>query len=144
MRTYLEGIQANASQRLDDMMWDTLDTLKGGQQETMRRLDGLENRTNRQFAELQTRLSNRMDGIETRFDGLDRRIDGVENRLDGLSEKFDVMRADLKRVIAAQEAHSCGREAAGTQASGSRLESRSPPVRANSWGYSSKHAPHMA
>ncbi|WP_150625936.1 hypothetical protein [Pandoraea captiosa] len=139
MRTYLEGIQASASQRLDDMMWDTLGVLKDGQQDTMRRLDQLESTTARQFASLEMRLSNRIGGIESRFDGLDGRIDRVENRLDSLSEKFDVMRADLQRVIAAQDAHACGGQVATAEAGASRSASRPPPERANSWGYYSKH-----
>ncbi|VVD88373.1 hypothetical protein [Pandoraea anhela] len=139
MRTYLEGIQAKTSQRLDDLVWNRLGDLVDGQQQMSQDLRGLEQR---------------MAGMDQRMDGMDRRIGDVSNKLDGmrdgLNDRMDSMRADLRAVAEAQRAHSCGQQAtnvtnvAKAPETAARSPDRAPPIRANSWGYYSKNAPHMA
>ncbi|MCI3204625.1 MULTISPECIES: apolipoprotein A1/A4/E family protein [Pandoraea] len=83
MRTYLEGIQAKTSQRLDDMVWNRLGNLMEGQQGMSRDLRSLEHR---------------MSGVEQKLDGMDRRIgdvsgkvEGMDRRVGDLSDKVDGM-----------------------------------------------------
>ena len=71
------------SEKLIQLIYDDLQVLKGQQEVTNTRLDGMDER---------------LDGMDKRFDGIDERLDGMDKRFDSLEAKVNENTEGIRRI----------------------------------------------